>query len=436
MLAAFVLAGSLALGQNQMQEPAPDKSPTARDELKAGVKSQVNKLIHKLDADRKTTRDQAEDDLIKLGPGILELLPTDQSTANLSADQLDRLTKIRQLLQHEQAEASFDGTTVTLKGKTTLAKALAALQAQTGNRVEARQSEDEANDEFELQFDKTPFFTALETLCDRRKLTIYPYGLANALQLRNRLPDELPLTGRSVLSGPLRIEPTRVLASRDLRRADEASLVVMLEVAWEPRLQPIAVKLLHNSIEATDEQGQALAVHDPMAEKEAFGRGSVSAVTMEVPLRAPTTPVRKIGHLKGSIRAMLPGKMETFRFTNILKKGSQDIRIAAAKVTLEEVRKNSDTWEFAVHVAFDDAGDALDSHRNWILQNPACLEGPDRKPIPYDTMETTERDKNGIGLSYQFAMKELPAQAVFVYKTPVMIVTKDFPWELKDIRLP
>ena len=107
-----------------------------------------------------------------------------------------------------------------------MAKALAALQAQTGNHVEARQSADFANNEFEAQFDKTPFFTALETICDANKLAIYPYGLPNTLQLRNRLPDELPLTGRSVLSGPLRIEPTRVLASRDLRKADEASLVV------------------------------------------------------------------------------------------------------------------------------------------------------------------------------------------------------------------
>jgi hypothetical protein len=112
------------------------------------------------------------------------------------------------------------------------------------------------------------------------------------------------------------------------------------------------------------------------------------------------------------------------------------MRIAAAKVTLEEVRKNGDTWELAVHVGFDDAGDALDSHRNWILQNPAYLEGPDGKPIPYDSMETTERDKNGIGLSYQFALKELPASGAFVYKTPAMIVTKDFGYELKDIRLP
>ena len=175
---------------------------------------------------------------------------------------------------------------------------------------------------------------------------------------------------------------------------------------------------------------------DPAAVKEAFGRGSVSAATMDVPLRVPQTPVRKIGRLKGSIRAMLPGHVEAFRFTNFLRKGSQEIRIAAATVTLAEVRKNGDTWEFALHVAFDDAGDALDSHRNWILQNPAYLEGPDGKTIPYDSMETTQRDKNGIGLNYQFAIKELPAQGAFVYKTPAMIVTKDFHWELKDIRAP
>ena len=431
MIANFILVCASTIGQVPVQETLSEihqfSTSSVGDGSSVDLKSQVTKLIRKLDADRKATRDQAEEDLVKLGPAILDLLPTDKSIASLSADQSERIAKIRARLQHDQAEAAFAATTVTRQGKTTLAKALAALQAQTGNQVEARQSIEDANSEFEVQWDKTPFFTALDVLCDQSKLAIYPYGLPNALQLRNRLPDELPLAGRAVLSGPLRIEPTRVLASRDLCKADEASLIVVLEVAWEPRLQPIAVKLLHNSIEATDDHDQALAVRDPAAEKEAFGLGSASAVTMEVPLRVPTTPVRKIGRLKGSIRAMLPGHIETFRFANFLKKPPQVIRIAAAKVTLGEVRKNGDTWEFAVHVAFDDAGDALDSHRNWILRNPAYLEGSDGKPIPYDSMETTERDKSGIGLKYQFAMKELPAQGTFVYKTPSMIVTKDFP---------
>ena len=52
---------------------------------------------------------------------------------------------------------------------------------------------------------------------------------------------------------------------------------------------------------------------------------------------------------------------------------------------------------------FDDAGDALASHRQWIFNNEAYLEGPDGKPIAYDTFETTAQGKNEVGVAYLFS---------------------------------
>ena len=124
---------------------------------------------------------------------------------------------------------------------------------------------------------------------------------------------------------------------------------------------------------------------------------------------------------------MMLGKVETFRFADLLK-GKQEKRIAAATVTLDEVRKNGDSWEVFVRLRFDDAGDALESHRNWVLQNEAYLEDAAGKPIQPDSMETTLRTKNEIGVGYVFALPELPKNAAFVYKTPGMVVTKDFPY--------
>ena len=53
-------------------------------------------------------------------------------------------------------------------------------------------------------------------------------------------------------------------------------------------------------------------------------------------------------------------------------------------------------------VRFDDAGDALASHRQWIFNNEAYLEGPDGKPIAYDSFETTAQGKNEVGMAYLF----------------------------------
>ena len=100
--------------------------------------------------------------------------------------------------------------------------------------------------------------------------------------------------------------------------------------------------------------------------------------------------------------AMIPGRIETFRFTKLA--GAKDVqqRIAGVTVTLEEVRKNNEAWEVRMLVRFDDAGDALASHRTWIFSNEAYLEGPDGKPIAYDTLRDDppgeERGRRGVSV--------------------------------------
>ena len=210
---------------------------------------------------------------------------------------------------------------------------------------------------------------------------------------------------------------------------------VSLEVAWEPRLQPIAVTQRMADLKVLDSSGGSVAAEDPQAEKEAFPRLGSSAVEMDVALAMPARPLKEIASLTGSLRAMMLGKVETFRFVDLLK-GKQEKRIAAATVTLDEVRKNGDSWEVFVRLRFDDAGDALESHRNWVLQNEAYLEDANGKPIQPDSMETTLRTKNEIGVGYVFALPDLPKNLAFVYKTPGMVVTKDFPYTVRGIKMP
>ena len=134
--------------------------------------------------------------------------------------------------------------------------------------------------------------------------------------------------------------------------------------------------------------------------------------------------------------AMIPGRIETFRFTKLAGAKNVEQRIAGVTVTLEEVRKNNEAWEVRMLARFDDAGDALASHRTWIFSNEAYLEGPDGKPIAYDTFETTRQGKNEVGVAYLFNPDEPLDKLSFVYKTPGVIVTSGFDYELKDIRLP
>ena len=421
MLTPFLVIGCLLTG-----EPAGD----------AALKTKVLMLVHRLDADTGKERKEAEDGLIKLGPAIIDLLPSPESHPNENL--ANAIRRIRRQLQTIQAARSVEASTVTLHGRLKISQVLAEIQKQTGNKIADLPRPDDASipdPEIAVRFDKTPFWTAMDSVLDQAQLSIYPYGQPGALQIVPRRPNELPRTGRAAMEGPMRIEPVSVLAKRELRSAAPPALQVSLEVAWEPRLQPIAIKQPMAALKILDSSGGSLAAENPEAEKEAFPRLGSSAVEMDIALAMPARPVKEIASLKGSLRAMMLGKVETFKFVDLLK-GKQEKRIASATVALDEVRKNGDSWEVFIRLRFDDAGDALESHRNWVLQNEAHLEDASGKAIQPDSMETTLRNKDEIGVGYVFAMPELPKNSVFVYKTPGMVVTKDFPYEVRGVKMP
>jgi hypothetical protein len=419
MLTPFLVIGCLLGG-----EPAGD----------AALKTEVPRLVRKLGADTKDQRAQAETRLIQLGPGVLDYLPAPESQQDEAVK--IALVHIRGILQQTRAAASIEASIVTLHGSMKVSKALAEIQKQTDNKIADLPRAADAtipDAEITVDFNKTPFWTALDSVLDQARLSIYPYGQPGALQIVPRGPNDLPRTGRAAIQGPLRIEPVSVLAKRELRSSSPPALQVSLEVAWEPRLQPIAVKQRMASLKVLDSSGGSIAAESPEAEKEAFPRSGSSALEMDIALAMPAQPVKEIASLSGTLRAMMLGKVEEFRFTDL--KGKQQKRNAAATVTLDEVRKNGNAWEVFVRLRFDDAGDALESHRNWVLQNEAYFE-QSGKAIPPDSMETTLRTKNEIGVGYVFALPELPKNLVFVYKTAGMVVTKDFPYEVRGVKMP
>ena len=96
----------------------------------------------------------------------------------------------------------------------------------------------------------------------------------------------------------------------------------------------------------------------------------------------------------------------------------------------------TETWEVRIRVRFDDAGNALESHRTWIFDNPAYLEGPDGKTIAPNGYETMAQSENEVGVAFFFTVPIPIDQYNFVYKTPGSIITRGYEYELKDIPLP
>jgi hypothetical protein len=336
------------------------------------VKTVVEQLVRQLDAPQLAQREAAEAELIRRGPAVLDLLPSAGNRPSAEVEQ--RLGRIRQELQHAAADAWIRSSAFTFR--------------------------------------------------------------ADAIRLSKILHGE---TGGRLLT-------------------------ITVEASWDPHLLVIFLKPRMADVHASDQRGDSLPVADADAQPEISVDGAASTAKFDVPLRLSASDVKQIAGLKGKLSVTMAGRMETFRFDRLADAKNRRQRIAGVTVTLGQVRRSGSPhpgplpkgegtdvagphpdplpkgegtrWEIDLRVRFDDAGDALASHRQWIFNNPAYLEGPDGKPIAYDTFETTAQSQNELGIAYSFRTDRPLEELTFIYKTPGTIVTRDFPYELGDIKLP
>lgn len=407
---------------------------------KADLELSVRRLVRQLDAPQLAERQAAEAALTGLGPPALVHLPSPGPRD--SAELRQRLDRIRKQLEQTAAEEATSGSTVTLQADSKPPfEILAAIAEQTGNAIsDGRQGVDPQNDplpRISVKFEKTPFWQALDEVLDRAELTVYPYGEKPGINVVPRPPRRLPRQSRASYSGPFRFEPISVFAQTDLRDLAGGNLQVTVEISWEPKVRPISIRLPMGRLEVTDGDGRPLKIDQQQTELESSVTADAAATELAVPLPLPPRSVQQIGRMEGVLHAMLPGKIEEFRFDNLLKAKNVEKRVGAVAVTLDEVRRNRDLWEVRVRVRFDDAGSALESHRDWIFQNEAYLVAPgESEPIDHDAMETFLQDEHEVGIAFLFYREKPPADLTFVYKTPAAVVTTEFPFRIENVELP
>jgi len=413
---------------------APSDTPAVED-----LHGEVARLVRRLDSPHLAQREAAEAELLRRGPALLDVLPP--VTDRMPAEVRHRLGRIREQLEQQAANVAADASTITLRADAMrLSKILAAFERQSGNTIldgRGQFGQPATDPRLKVDFDKVPFWPALDRLLDLAGMTVYPYAERPAIEVvaagaENRRAGG----GRVCCTGPLRIEPTEVTARRGLRRSDDRSLAVAIEVAWEPRVRLIRLVNRLSDLSAIDNRGNRLPVADPAAELEAAGVDRGTAAKFDLPFRLPSRDAREIASLKGLLTATIAGKIETFRFGELADAKSVTKRIAAVTVTLEGVQKTEDGLDVRLLVRFDDAGDALASHRTWIFDNPAYLQGPDGKPIRYESYDTTAQNKDTVGLSYRFITGLPLDQLCFVYQTPGAIINRAYRYDLTGIELP
>jgi hypothetical protein len=404
----------------------------------------VARLIRQLQARELAERDGAERELAKLGAEILPLLPRiDERTP---AEVAERVARVQQQLLIEQALSAAAPTTVTLKGADLpLSDVLASISRQTGNPItdhRAAFGEPRTDPRLAVDFDKTPYWQALDQVLDQAGVTLYPFTGRRGAFVISRPADALPRAARASLAGAFRLSPVRFEARRDLRNNREQSLKFFFEVAWEPRLQPIAIMQPLARASAVGDDGDSIAVSNARAQSEVMIREGISAAELEIPLELPPRRVTHIRTLKGQLTALVPGPRHDFRFASLPLAAASgasrrvEQRQAGATVFVDSLRKNNDVWEVCLRVKFDAPANALESHRGWILENQALFETTDGRRIEPGGFEQTRQARDEIGIKFFFELDQDPSKLVFVYRTPITILSMNLDYEFRDLELP
>lgn len=419
---------------------APAKTPDNSQQLN----QQIDKLIHELNADAAATRDAAEKTLLELAgtttaqaDEFLTRLPRDNDQMPLALR--DRLARIRKQVEDRVSKSAIKETTITLSADSmSLADVLKEIEKQTGNKFVDNRDEQQPGQKdpmLTIELVDEPFWPAIDGILDQAQVGLNLYGGEDALSILGRGSSDLPRTGRATYAGPFRFEPVEIHSERSLRQPGQTALRLHLEIAWEPRLRPIAIMQAAADVEATTDTGAKLAISQREDMPDVDVSRGTQAAELILPFSLPGRDAKKITKLHGTLHALVPGRQAKFQFENLAKAAGKTQQLGGVKVTLDAVRKNNAVWEVHMRFGLDESNSTLQAHQNWILQNLSYLVDKDRKRIETAGFETTNQSQNEVGVAYVFDVESLDG-LTWVYETPAAIVDLPVEYQLDDIELP
>lgn len=398
---------------------------------------QIRQHVKDLDHRELARRNAAEAALLSLGPEGLAALP--EITPTVTGEVRQRLLRIRDQLQRQGAAQSLEGSRVTLQGNFVLTEALQMIEKETSNRFldyRPKFGQPITDPNLVADWKQTPFWPAIDELLDQAGLTIYNYaGERHALALVHRPTTERPRRARGTYTGLFRLEPLRVLATRELRDPSQDKYQLDIELLWEPRITPALIRHATQHVQIEYGDGPAIPINDGTTHDIPV-QATISGV--EVPLLLPPPPpaVKAIKTLRGRMIALVPGPATSFEFQDLTLEQESSQRHGGMTVTLVPARKNDGFYEFPIRVQLDEETGSFASHLHWITDNQIELIDPQGKVQRDPNFERFLERENELGLVFLFpAAGDLRGYRL-IYKTPVALLPVEINYELKDIRLP
>lgn len=412
-------------------------------QVEGGRDAALEQLVRQLDADAADERDQAEQELLQMAvdgdaESLLAKLPTPDD--RMPQEVQTRLARVRRKIGRQIAEQAASGSRVSLSAsETPLADVLAAIQEQTGNRLvdhRAQFGEQAPEVMVNAEIENELFWPALDKLLDQSGLMPYNFSDEEELALVNQSPGGRPRSAGAAYAGPFRIEATQITARRSLSQPDQNRLQIELNIAWEPRLKPLAISQPAAEINAVGDSGQPIPLANPETMFDVEIAPGSHATDMTVSWMLPDRKVHKLASVAARFSALVPGRIAEMRFDDLDGGAGQQQEAGGVTVSLNRVVERQGIWEFHMRLRMEGNETGLESHRGWVFGNLTFLENYQGETIDHAGFETTLANDNEVGFVYLFEIPDDIGNYTWVYRTPAAIMRVPVEYELKDIPLP
>lgn len=422
----------LTFGQEKSESRTvgPKRIPKPKVERDV-LEKKVAKLSSDLDSPKQAIRDQAEAELITLGPVVIEFLPP--IGADASAEWKMRIDRLRDTLGKLEMQEFTMPSTVTLSGSMTGRQALTKIAEETGNTINVGDAPN-LDREVVTDFDSTPFWEAFDEVVDQLELTVSG-GDGENIQLVPRAANAPFRIAAAGYSGVFRMEPLTVQKTYQLQDPAQSTLQIQVLLSWEPRLAPVFVKFPMEAMELICDDGQVLQSKMNAEETEFVPTGG-SQLQVALNFVLPERKAKKILRWNGKVFVSIPGKPATLEFDELMKEGKKTATVGNLKVVLEKARKNRDIYEVLVGISLDSPGQTAEAFRGWTNTHEAFLMDKNNKRLEHVGWSTTRMNDKEIGLSYLFDIEKGLEGCKFMYRAPGSVVDQTAEFELEDVPLP
>ena len=330
---------------------------------------------------------------------------------------------------------------VTLQGRKSLDEAVAALQ-QSGNVIvdlRRRLGQEIRRPTLNLRLVGAPFWRAVDEVNRQAMIEMTPLidpGRHEPV-LGITQPDRPPTPVPTAYDGPFRITVVELTAVRRLDDPRLSTLLARLQIAWEPRLRPLFMRVAPDSVRASGTDGFRTV--------DQGGVGTIKLVGVypaELSLRLPLPPRSwaSLPKLKGSFDVIVPPTQARFTFTKLVTGEKQSDRGVTA--TLREIvaDRHRRRWTVVLTLVYPWDKLPLESHQIWAMEGNRIqlvhrTENLQWQAEPDEQVSIDEG--RAIHITYHFA--DVPgklADWTLVYIAPAAPIWYDLDFTFDNLPLP